>query len=145
MSPPGPQGKTLRSILSDYGIAESDSDSLSEGLEAERAESEGSDISTSDSVISVSDEDDDDDDENPDSSSESISNDNSSAAVTDTPTTSTSPAQPTIFTSTPTNAPRNEQLLCLVRLITTNGNQFNELRMEQLLKIAGQSDVSIDD
>ena len=145
MSPPGSQGKTLRSILSDYGIADSDSDSLSEGPEAERAESEVSDISTSDSVISVSDEDDNNDDENSDSNSESTSNDSSTAIVNDTLPTSTSTVQSAVSTSTSTDSSRNEQLLYLVRLITTNGNQFNELRMERLLKMAGQLDVSIDD
>ena len=145
MSPPGSQGKTLRSILSDYGIADSDSDSLSEGPEAERAESEVSDISTSDSVISVSDEDDNNDDENSDSSSESTSNDSSTAIVNDTLPTPSSPPQPAIPPPTPIDISRSEQLLHLVRLITNNGSQFNELRMEQLLKMAGQSDVSIDD
>ena len=142
------QGKTLNSFLSDYGIANSDLDSNSEDCGPERSDSENTDTSIRENVISISDEDDDDNDgacgveDDPDSSSDSTS---SNSTGKDTPTTSTSSAQPTISTSTPTNASRNEQLLCLVRLITTNGNQFNELRMEQLLKIAGQSDVSIDD
>ena len=111
----------------------------------DRADSEVSELSTSHKAISFSDEDDNNDDEYSDSSSESTSNDNSTMFVTDTPTTPTSLVQPSIFTPTPINASRNEQLLHLVRLITTNGDQFNELRMEQLLKMAGQADVSIDD
>ena len=140
-----PQGKTLNSFLSDYGIATSELDSDSEDSGRERANSEELDASIRQNATSISDEDDDDGtcgmEDNPDSSSDSTS---SNSTDMDTPTTSNSPVQPAISPITPTNASRNEQLLHLVRLITTNGNQFNELRMEQLLKMAGQADVSID-
>ena len=142
-----PQGKTLNSCLSEYGICNSGSDSESEDSGPERANSEESDTSIRENVISISDEDNGDDDgacgveDDPDSSSDSTS---SNSTDMDTSTTSNSPVQPAISPITPTNASRNEQLLHLVRLITTNGNQFNELRMEQLLKMAGQADISID-
>jgi hypothetical protein len=38
---------------------------------------------------------------------------------------------------------RNDKIVRLFGLITTNGNQFNDLKLEQL-KIAGQPDMNIE-
>ena len=39
---------------------------------------------------------------------------------------------------------RNDKIVRLFGLIATNGNQFNDLKLEQLLKIAGQPDINIE-
>jgi hypothetical protein len=39
---------------------------------------------------------------------------------------------------------RNDKIVRLFGLISANGSQYNDLKVEQLLKIAGQPDISIE-
>jgi hypothetical protein len=39
---------------------------------------------------------------------------------------------------------RNEKVMRLIGLVAANGNQFNDLKLEKLLKIAEQPDINIE-